>query len=44
MLNSNNTPTKPLEYEGRGTVTCHLCPRNFTLKKLLSRHYVSSHG
>lgn len=34
---------KTLEYEGRGTVTCHMCPRSFTLKSLLRRHYISQH-
>ncbi|TRY75606.1 hypothetical protein TCAL_12570, partial [Tigriopus californicus] len=34
---------KPLEYEGRGTVTCHMCPKSFTLKSLLRRHYISQH-
>ncbi len=35
---------KPAEYEGRGSVCCHLCQRTFTLKQLLRRHYISSHG
>jgi hypothetical protein len=34
---------KPSEYEGRGTVCCHLCQRTFTMKQLLRRHYMSNH-
>ena len=35
---------KQAEYEGRGTVCCHLCQRQFTMKQLLRRHYIASHG
>ena len=35
---------KQAEYEGRGTVCCHLCQRQFTMKQLLRRHYIATHG
>jgi hypothetical protein len=35
---------KPVDYEGRGTVACHICSRTFTMKVLLRRHYISNHG
>ena len=35
---------RPTEFEGRGTVPCHICDKMFTLKNLLKRHYVSQHG
>ena len=35
---------KQAEYEGRGTVCCHLCQRQFSMKQLLRRHYIASHG
>ena len=34
---------KPIEYEGRGTVKCHICLKSFTIKSLLRRHYISHH-
>eukprot|EP00095_Tigriopus_kingsejongensis_P002958 snap_masked-scaffold243_size241480-processed-gene-1.11 protein:Tk02958 transcript:snap_masked-scaffold243_size241480-processed-gene-1.11-mRNA-1 annotation:"unnamed protein product" len=36
--------SKHIEYEGRGTVSCHLCTKAFTLKTLLRRHLISHHG
>ena len=35
---------KAVDYEGRGTVSCHLCKKAFVLKTLLKRHYITSHG
>ncbi len=35
---------KLIEFEGKGTVTCHLCVKSFTLKCLLRRHYISHHN
>ena len=35
--------TKTIEYEGRGTVKCHICLKSFTIKSLLRRHYISHH-
>ena len=35
--------SKPIEYEGRGTVKCHICLKSFTIKSLLRRHYISHH-
>ena len=35
---------KNVDYEGRGSVPCHLCKKSFTLKVLLKRHYIACHG
>ena len=36
--------TKSVDFEGRGTVACHLCKKNFILKTLLKRHYITCHS
>ena len=36
--------TKSVDFEGRGTVVCHLCKKSFILKTLLKRHYVACHN
>ena len=41
---SEELKQKPVEYEGKGTVKCHLCYKSFTIKSLLRRHYISHHG
>ncbi|CAB4055037.1 KRAB [Lepeophtheirus salmonis] len=37
-------PSTSVEYEGRGTVPCHICKKTFTLKTLLRRHYMGTHN
>ena len=47
---TGSSPTKSkaaVDFEGRGTVSCHLCktvPKSFVLKTLLKQHYIRSHG
>ena len=36
--------TKSVDFEGRGTVACHLCQKSFILKTLLKRHYITCHN
>ena len=36
--------TKSVDFEGRGTVACHLCKKSFILKTLLKRHYITCHS
>ena len=42
-LTDEEPKQKPVEYEGRGTVKCHICLKSFTIKSLLRRHYISHH-
>ena len=42
-LTDEEPKPKPIEYEGRGTVKCHICLKSFTIKSLLRRHYISHH-
>jgi hypothetical protein len=39
-----NSKLKQVEYEGRGTVPCHICKKPFILKTLLRRHYINAHN
>ena len=42
--NTNPPKAKAVDYEGRGTVSCHMCKKNFVLKTLLKRHYITAHS
>ncbi len=42
--NSIDDTRAPSEFEGRGTVSCHICKKVFTLKTLLRRHYSNAHN
>lgn len=41
---NQNVKAKQVDYEGRGSVACHLCKKSFILKTLLKRHYVTAHN
>ena len=42
--NNDTNKIKHIEFEGRGTVACHICKKSFILKTLLRRHYITIHN
>ena len=43
LQNVDQVENEPI-FEGRGTVSCHLCSKSFILKTLLKRHYIAAHS